>query len=187
MEQIELNFTWLLTFKTLHLIGVVAWFAGLFYLVRIFVYHREAFDLPSPEKEILVRQYNLMEWRVYKIICNPAMMITFSFGFMMLAYNPSYLQGRWMHIKLLLVFLLLGYHIFCKSIIKKLEAGSKKYSSMNLRMLNEVPTLFLVFIVSLAVFRDRINPLYIFLSVIAFAAVLVLLTKMYKKIRTKKV
>ena len=57
-------------FKAIHVVGFVAWFAGMFYLVRMFVYHVEAFDKTQPERDILARQFNLMEWRVYKIICN---------------------------------------------------------------------------------------------------------------------
>lgn len=172
---------WLFYFKALHIIGFVAWFAGLFYLVRMFVYHTEAYDKPEPESSILKNQFHLMEWRVYKIICNPAMMITFTFGFAMLIYNPAYLQGVWMHIKLALVFLLLAYHIYCKRIIKQLEIGKTRFSSFQFRLFNEFPTLFLFFIVFLAVFKDTMNPLKLFGGIITLGFVLFLIAKAYKR------
>ncbi|MFK7931939.1 MAG: CopD family protein, partial [Saprospiraceae bacterium] len=91
--------------KVIHIIGFVAWFAGLFYLVRMFVYNVEADDKPKNKKKILQDQYHIMQWRVYKIIVNPAMMITWTAGLTML-----YLHGMewfkvnfWMHSKLLLL------------------------------------------------------------------------------------
>ena len=70
--------------KALHVFGFVSWFAGLFYLVRIFVYHTEAMQRPEPKKSILIKEFNAMQWRVYKIICNPGMMITWFCGLAML-------------------------------------------------------------------------------------------------------
>ena len=102
--------TLIYTFKSLHIIGFVTWFAGLFYLARIFVYHVEANDKPETERNILQAQYNIMAERLYKIITNPAIIITWLFGIGMLVLNPAYLQGGWMHAKFLLVFLLSGYH-----------------------------------------------------------------------------
>ena len=170
-------------FKALHIIGFVAWFAGLFYLVRMFVYHTESFDKEGMEREILVKQFNLMQWRVYKIICNPAMMITFTFGIGMLLVNPAYLQQPWLHIKLTLVLLLLGYHLYCKSIIKQLEKGKTNFSSFQFRLFNEVPSLFLFFIVFLAVCKNAISPLNLFLGIILLGVVLFLIAKGYKKMR----
>ena len=99
----------ILYFKSLHIIGFVAWFAGLFYLVRMFVYHVEAMEMEEPKRAILIQQYELMEGRVYKIICNPAMMLTFTFGIGMLVVNPGYFSMGWMHIKLTLLVLLLAF------------------------------------------------------------------------------
>lgn len=174
---------WIFYFKALHIIGFVAWFAGLFYLVRMFVYHTEAFDKEATERDILIKQFNMMEWRVYKIICNPAMMITFTFGIAMLVYNPDYLKLSWMHIKLTLVILLLGYHIYCKSIIKKLEKGKTNFTSFQFRLFNEFPTLFLFFIVFLAVLRDSVSPLYLLSGVLLLGIVLFFIAKAYKGMR----
>lgn len=177
---------YLLLFKALHIIGFVAWFAGLFYLVRIFVYHAEAKEKPQPERDILIQQFNIMEWRVYKLILNPAMMITFTFGIAMLVYNPSYLKMGWIHIKLLLVFLLLGYHIFCKKIIQQLEKGENDYTSTQFRLLNEIPTLFLIGIVLLAVFKNNMNAFYIFGSLVLLGIIFYWVVKIYKRRRMKE-
>ncbi|MFT5802334.1 MAG: putative membrane protein [Nonlabens sp.] len=108
-------------------------------------------------------------------------MITFIFGFAMLFYNPAYLQGGWMHIKLVLVFLLLAYHLYCKRIIKQLEEGKTSFSSFQFRLFNEFPTLFLFFIVFLAVFKDMMNPLQLFGGIVVLGFVLFVIAKAYKK------
>ena len=143
-------------FKAFHIIGAIAWFAGLFYLVRLFVYHAEADSKAEPEKSILQKQFNLMGWRVYKIILNPAMMITWTCGIIMLIlYGGEWLKTNpWMHLKLTLLVLLTGYQLYCKGILKKLEKGTNTLSPTRLRMVNEVTTLFLVAIVLLAVLRN---------------------------------
>lgn len=179
----------LLFFKALHIVGFVAWFAGMFYLVRMFVYHVEANDKPQPEKDILKKQYNLMEWRVYKIIINPAMIITWICGIAMLyLHGLEWLKvNPWMHIKLTLLLLLSGYHGWSKVMIKKLEKGEMPYTSFQFRLLNEVPTLFLLSIVLLAVYRNMLNFAYAFGGILAFGFVLYLFAKLYKKSREKKV
>ena len=93
--------------KSLHIIGFVSWFAGLFYLVRMFVYHSEAADKPELIREDWKRQYTAMQWRVYKIICNPAMMITWTCGILMLVNTPAFLQQEWLQTKLLLLVFLI--------------------------------------------------------------------------------
>lgn len=183
--------------KALHVIGFVAWFAGLFYLVRMFVYHEEAHDRPAPEDEILKRQYNLMEWRVYRIICNPAMMITWTAGLIMLGlglYSPSvpnYLSmgtPGWMHFKLLLLVLLTVYHLWSKRLILRMEAGERPFSSWQYRLLNELPTLFLILIAYTAVYgkAGSLNYLYLFGGLILFIGLLFWGAKAYKKRRSQK-
>ena len=130
--------------KTFHIIGFVAWFAGLFYLVRLFIYHVEAEQKEEPQRSILNKQFILMERRVYKIIANPGMIITLVAGFSMLYLQPAWFKQPWMHAKLTLLFLLVGYHHFCLGIMKKLEKGTNKFGSQKLRMINEIATLFLV-------------------------------------------
>lgn len=176
----------LLTLKAVHIIGFVAWFAGLFYLARLFVYHAEALDKTSPEREVLTFQFAIMEKRLFQIIMTPAMILTLGGGIGMLIINPEYLSMGWLHIKLLLVFLLVGYHHLCIPMRKKLEAGTKPMSSMRFRLFNEVPTLFLVAIVLLAVMRDNISMGRLFLIVIALILFLGLTTMLYKRLRQKK-
>ena len=164
------------TAKALHVIGFVSWFAGLFLLVRLFVYHTEAWERPEPEKGILSNQFATMEERVYRIILNPAMGITWIAGLVMIGLGlfadaaPNYLKSGtpgWMHLKLLLVVLLTGYHHFCNRLRKKLAEGQSPYSAWQHRLLNEVPTLFLAAIVFTAVFgkAGRLNYLYLALGI----------------------
>lgn len=175
-------------FKVIHIVGFVAWFAGLFYLVRMFVYHTEAYDFEDPKKEILTAQYNLMEWRVYSIICNPAMMITWTFGLLMIyMYGYDWFAlNHWLHFKIVMLILLTVYHLYCKSLIKKLEKGRTGFSSTKFRLFNEVPTLFLIIITTIAVFKNATNPLILVISIVALSVVLVLMTKLYKRIRESK-
>ena len=170
-------------FKALHIIGFVSWFAGLFYMVRLFVYHVEAAEKPQPEREILQKQFNLMEWKLYRIITNPAMIITVIFGSAMLFQNPAYLYMGWMQIKLGLLILLIIYHYYCKRIIQNLESGSNKLDSFQLRVLNEVPTLFLVSIVLFAVVKSGLNYWYVLAGIVAFSIFLYFAAKAYKKKR----
>ena len=175
-------------FKIIHIIGFVAWFAGLFYLVRMFVYHTEAYDCEEPKKEILRAQFNTMEWRVYSIICNPAMMITWTFGLLMIYfYGYEWFKvNNWLHIKITLLILMTVYHVYCKSLIRKLETGKTGFSSTKFRLFNEVPTLFLILITSIAVFKNATNPLILGGSIIGVIILLVVLTNVYKKIRESK-
>ncbi|MEL6718135.1 MAG: CopD family protein [Bacteroidota bacterium] len=167
--------------KALHVIGFVSWFAGLFYLVRIFVYHVEASEKTEPERSVLTQEFMQMQKRVYKIICNPAMMLTWTAGLGMLGLGlfsdlvPNYLSAEngtagWMHLKLGLLVGLLFYHIRCKKVIKQLETGSNKMTAFQFRLFNEVPTLFLVSISFIAVFGKlgTLNYLYLLIGVALF-------------------
>ncbi|MDG2450686.1 MAG: protoporphyrinogen oxidase HemJ [Saprospiraceae bacterium] len=175
-------------FKAFHIIGFVAWFAGMFYLVRLFVYHTEAFDKKDPDRNILVKEFNAMEWRVYKIICNPGMSITWIFGILMLfCYGLDWLAVQpWLHLKLILVFLLTGYHHYNKKIIKKLENEIRVMTSQKFRLYNEVPSIFLLAIVILAVYKNGLNYIYAIVGVLLFVLLLVIFTKVYKNIRERK-
>lgn len=175
----------LLLFKSLHVVGFVGWFGGLFYLVRIFVYHREAFDKPIHEQEVLIPQYKIMEDRVYRIICNPGMMITWTFGLIMLYIHgwDWFKVNYWMHAKLVLLFGLTYYQISCKSIIKKLANKTAGMDSFQYRLFNEVPTLFLLSIVLLAVYRNLLDFGIAFVGVLLFGVILYGFAKFYKNKR----
>lgn len=173
--------------KSLHIISFVAWFAGLFYIVRLFVYHTEAFQKSKTEKDILTTQYHIMESRLYRIICNPAMMLTWLFGLIMIFMNgwEWYKLNIWLHFKIGFVILLTIYHLYNKKIIKQLKEEKMVMSPFRFRLYNEVPTLFLLTIVLLAVYKNLLNFGYTFVGVIAFAIVLFLIAKAYKKQRLK--
>ncbi|MEL6382671.1 MAG: protoporphyrinogen oxidase HemJ [Cyanobacteria bacterium J06626_18] len=143
-------------FKAFHIIGVVVWFAGLFYLVRLFIYHVEAEAESEPAASILKKQYEVMEKRLYRIITTPGMILTVAMAIGLLVINPEWLKQGWMHAKLAFVVLLLGYHHYCARIMKQLWRGECKWGSKQLRALNEAPTLLLVVIVMLVIFKNNL-------------------------------
>ena len=163
---------WYSVAKALHLIGMVSWMSGLFYLVRLMVYHAEALERPEPERQILTGQYNLMEWKVYRIILQPAVVITWVFGSLMLAIQPAWFNQSWLQVKLLFVLLLSAYTHYCQGHIRLLEARSSTFTHVQYRALNEVPTIILAAAVFLAVFRDRINWWYLGAGLFVFSALI---------------
>jgi putative membrane protein len=163
---------WYSIAKALHLVGMVSWMAGMFYLVRIMVYHAMALERAEPERSILARQYTLMEWKSYNIILKPAVIITWSFGVVMLFIQPVWLREGWMQVKLALLVLLSGYTHDLKKHIRQLEAGTSRFTHIHYRALNEVPTIFLVAIVFLAVFKDRIHYLTLFGGLAVFVGLI---------------
>jgi putative membrane protein len=144
-----------LWFKTFHIIGVVVWFAGLFYLVRLFIYHVEAAEQEQLIRAAFEQQYGLMERRLANIITTPGMAVAVSCAVGLLVVNPSWLQQSWMHAKLLFVAFLLGYHWLCYRLMGQLQRGECKWSGRQLRALNELPTLLLVIVVLLVVFKQQ--------------------------------
>lgn len=177
-------------FKAFHLIGVVVWFAGLFYLVRLFVYHAEASQQPEPAQTILKNQYELMEKRLYRIITTPGMLVTVAMAIGLLTTEPEVLHDRWLHIKLGFVAALLVYHHYCGRIMRKLAAGECNWTGQQFRALNELPTVFLVVIVLLAVFKNNlpvdITTWGIFGMVIAMVATIQLYAKKRKRDQEKR-
>jgi putative membrane protein len=143
-------------FKAFHLIGVVVWFAGLFYLVRLFVYHAEASEQPEPAQTILKNQYEIMEKRLYHIITTPGMVVTVAMAIALLTTEPEVLKDGWLHIKLAFVAALVVYHFYCGRIMRRLAAGKCNWSGQHFRALNEAPTVLLVAIVLLAVFKNNL-------------------------------
>ncbi|MDA0268609.1 MAG: protoporphyrinogen oxidase HemJ [Cyanobacteria bacterium] len=142
-------------FKAFHIIGVVVWFAGLFYLVRLFIYHVEAEAEPEPAATILKNQYAVMEKRLYRIITIPGMIVTVAMAIGLLVLSPDWLKQGWMHAKLGFVALLLAYHHYCGYLMKQLAKGECKWGSKQLRALNEAPTLLLVVVVMLVIFKNN--------------------------------
>ena len=142
-------------FKAFHIIGVVVWFAGLFYLVRLFIYHVEAEEEPEPARSILQNQYAIMETRLLKIITTPGMIVTLAMASGLIWLNPAVVHEGWMQAKLGFVALLVGYHFFCARLRKQLAKGECGWGPKQLRALNEAPTLLLVTIVMLVIFKNN--------------------------------
>ncbi|HEX5631741.1 MAG TPA: protoporphyrinogen oxidase HemJ [Gemmatimonadales bacterium] len=148
--------SWYLWLKAFHLIGVVSWFAALFYIVRLFVYHAEALDAEEPRRGILTAQYAIMERRLYNMIQQPAMWITVVTAALMLVIQPSFLREAWMIVKLVLVGLLVWLHYASGRMIKGFLAGTVHRSGEWFRWANEGPTFLLVGCTILAVFKSQI-------------------------------
>jgi putative membrane protein len=165
---------WYAFAKALHLIGVVSWMAGIFYLVRILVYHAMIGDETIEARSVLHRQYNLMEWKAYKIIVRPAVVISWSFGTMMLFIQPAWLQQPWMHAKLAFLLLLTVYTHGLQAHIRELESGTSRRSHLFFRAWNEVPTIAMVGIIFLAVFKNSIHYASLIIGMLLFTGIIAL-------------
>ena len=172
--------------KSLHLIFMVSWFAGLFYMVRLFIYSVEALDENEPKRTILYDQFLIMQKRLWWIITTPSMIITVFCGFSMIFLNIEYYSKTpWMHIKLGFVLCLIIYHFISQGIYFNLLQKKPTWTSMKLRIWNEVATLLLVSIIFVVVLKDSFSWIK---GVTGFLAVTILLfsgIKLYKKYRSK--
>lgn len=169
----------------IHIIFVVSWMAGLFYGVRLFIYHTEANDKPELEKNILQKEFAKIEARLWNIITTPAMLLTVVAGATMLYLNQGLLQADWMLVKLAFVVLLLVYHFICQNMMKQLKKGIFKYSSTQLRLWNEVATILLVAIVFTVILKNAVDWIYGLIGLIVFSAVIMTAVKIYKYYREK--
>ena len=168
--------------KALHIIFIVTWFSGLFYIVRLFVYSAEANEKPEPEKSILLKQFGIMQKRLWYGITWPSFILTFIFGpwmWYMLGSLP-----QWLLIKLFFVVGLLCYHVSLHVIFKQQQKGIFRYSSQQLRVWNEVATLFLIGIVMLAVVKQFLSVVWGIAGMVGFAVLLFIAIKAYKRLRT---
>ena len=172
--------------KALHIIFITTWFAGLFYIVRLFIYHVEAENKENPTKQILQKQYKLMSKRLWYIITWPSAILASFFAFWMIYLQPDYLFMNWMLIKLSFVFALYLYHFSCQKIYSQLQKDIVKYSAFQLRMWNEVATLILFAIVFLVVLKSAINWIWGVVGIATLGIVLMLGVKLYKKLKSKK-
>ena len=172
--------------KSLHLIFVITWFAGLFYIVRLFVYQIEANDKPSPEKEILQKQYKIMTYRLWYIITWPSAILASLFAIWLLILIPIWLQMPWMQVKLGFVFALFAYHLKCHQIYNQLQRDEIKYSSNFMRLWNEGATLILFAVVFLVILKNAFNWIYGVIGIVLFSVIIMLGFKFYKRIREKK-
>lgn len=158
--------------KALHIIFVVSWFSALFYIVRLFIYAREAQDKVPEARSVLTVQLLLMQRRLWYFIGWPAMVLSLIFGLWMLVLNPGLLALPWMWLKLIAVALLLLYHLECQRILRQQKQGVYKLSSFKLRLFNELATVFLVSIVFLVVLKSTSGFIWGTLGLFVFAAVL---------------
>jgi putative membrane protein len=176
--------------KALHIVFIVTWFAGMFYIVRLFIYNTEAQMKAEPEQGILHKQFSIMIRRLWLGITWPSAILTLILGpWVMLNGNWDKMlldpAGKWLLVKLIFVFFLYLYHFSLHSIYKEQMKGIFKYSSNQLRIWNEVATIFLVPIVMLATVKTAISWLWSLLGLIGFVIVLMSAIKIYKRVREK--
>jgi len=167
--------------KALHIIFVVTWFAGMFYLPRLLVYNREANDRSENERTVLQAQLGIMISRLLFAITLPSAILTLIFGSWMFYLFPG--TPTWLLLKIGLVVLLYGYHFSLHILVRQQLEGNFKYTSTQLRMWNEVPTVFLIGIVMLVVVKQNLSLVYGLVGLFAFVVVLMAVIRVYRKIR----
>lgn len=172
--------------KAIHIIFVICWMAGLFYMPRLFIYHTEAKDQSKEAYIVLHKQFSIMENRLWWVITTPAMYITVFSALVMLYVNPSLLQMGWMHVKLLFVAAMIAYHFISQRMMFNLRDEKSTLSSSKLRMWNEVSTVLLFSIVFTVVLKSALNWIYGVVGLLSLAIVLMILIKAYKKYRTSR-
>lgn len=171
--------------KALHLIFVITWFAGLFYIPRLFIYHIEAAQQASPQKEILTSQMRLMAKRLWYIITWPSALLATLFAIWLLLLRPALLQLPWMQVKLVFVVLLIGYHLKNHQIFKQLQQNEINYTSRFMRIWNEGATLILFAVIFLVLVKSAINWIFGVVGIFVLAILLMLGIRLYKNIRDR--
>jgi len=172
-----------LYFKAVHIIFIVTWFAGLFYMPRLFVYLIEADEKSEAEKKILLPQLKLMASRLWYGITWPSAILTLGMGAALLINQPGYLKEPFMHLKLTLVFLLYGYHFSLQILFNQLKNDDIRYTSTQMRIWNEVATLFLIAIVFLIVLKNALSMLWGLAGLIVVTLLILAGIRFYKKWR----
>ncbi|GEO09799.1 CopD family protein [Segetibacter aerophilus] len=177
--------------KALHIIFVVTWFSGMFYMPRLFIYNTEALEQPAPTKEILQRQFNVMMKRLWYGITWPSAILTLGFGLFTMIngnWHKTIFQpeGRWLLVKLGFVVLLYLYFFTLHRIFKQQLVNTFKHTSQQLRIWNEVATVFLIAIVMLAVVKQSMSFVWGLIGLFLFIILLMTAIKIYKAIRTKR-
>ncbi|MGC1631778.1 MAG: CopD family protein [Gelidibacter sp.] len=171
--------------KSLHLIFVITWFAGLFYIPRLFVYQIESFHKPSPEKEILGKQLKIMAKRLWTIITWPSAILATVFAIWLIILQPLWLQQGWMHVKLAFVLLLILYHLKTHQYYKQLQRDEVKKTSNFMRLWNEGATFILFAVVFLVILKNSISWIFGVAGIFVLGILLMLGFKLYKNIREK--
>src|SRR6185312_16217405 len=169
--------------KALHIIFIVTWFSGMFYIVRLFIYNTEASEKPEEEKKILRAQFCIMIRRLWLGITWPSALLTLIFGpwmWILMGSTPS-----WLQVKLIFVILLYGYHFSLHQLYREQMRGVFRFSSQKLRIWNELATLLLFAIVFLASVKQALSWIGGVLGILSLAVVLMLAIRVYKKLRSR--
>lgn len=170
--------------KALHIIFIVTWFSGLFYIVRLFIYNAEANEKQEPEKSILKNQFTIMIKRLWLGITWPSAIITLILGPLLIYINPAILD-TWLWIKIGFVIGLYLYHYSLHVLYKQQKKSYFKFSSQQLRLWNEVATIFLISIVILVVVKQSLSVVWGLLGLALFILLLLSGIKIYKLVRNK--
>ncbi|HHP7242136.1 MAG TPA: CopD family protein [Cyclobacteriaceae bacterium] len=174
-----------LVIKSLHIIFVVTWFAGLFYMVRLLVYDTEVQKKEDPEKSILTKEYKRIQRPLWYGITWPSAILTLVFGFWLVIIQNYWTQS-WMLLKFGFILGLYLYHFMCGMAYNSMKKGIYKYTGIQLRIWNEVATIFLVSIVFIVVLKNTFSWIWGLLGILIFSVFLMLIVKLIKKIRENK-
>ena len=172
-------------FKAFHLIFVITWFAGLFYIPRLFVYQIEAFHKSSPEKEILGKQLKLMAKRLWFIITWPSAILALLFGLILFYLNPSLIYMDWMQVKIGFIILLFIYHLITHQYYQQLQVDDVRKTSSFMRIWNEGATFILFAVIFLVILKSAINWIWGIVGIFVLGILIMLGFKMYKNFRDK--
>jgi protoporphyrinogen IX oxidase len=169
--------------KALHIIFIVTWFSGMFYIVRLFIYSTEAAEKTGPEREILLKQFRIMTRRLWLGITWPSAILTLIFGpwiWILMGSTP-----HWLVVKLVFVIILYLYHFSLHILYREQQRGIFRFSSQKLRIWNELATLLLFAIVFLASVKQAMSWIFGVAGILSLAIVLIMAIRIYKKIRNK--
>src|SRR5664279_3626438 len=183
MGKRSLKITMYLYIKALHIIFIVTWFSGMFYIVRLYIYNTEASEKTDPEREILLRQFGIMIKRLWLGITWPSAILTLIFGpwiWYLMGSTPD-----WLLVKLAFVLMLYLYHFSLHILYREQSKGIFRFSSQKLRLWNEMATLLLFAIVFLASVKQSLSWIFGIAGIVSLTAVLILGIRIYKKLRTK--
>ena len=169
--------------KALHIIFIVTWFSGMFYIVRLFIYNTEASEKAEPERTILLEQFGVMIRRLWLGITWPSAILTLVFGPWLWILSGG--TPDWLAVKLIFVVLLYLYHISLHILYREQQKGIFRFSSQKLRIWNEMATLFLFAIVFLASVKQALSWIFGLTGILSLALVLMLAIRIYKKMRSK--
>lgn len=172
--------------KALHIIFIVCYFAGLFYIVRLFVYYCEANQKTEIQRTILQDQYRIMSSRLWYIITVPAGILALIFGVLMFVYNPALLKLDWIHMKLVFIVVLLVYHFKTQQFVNNIKNKCLTKTPIYFRFYNEGATLILFSVIFLVILKNAFNWIYGLIGLFSLALLLMIGIKLYKKVRERK-